>query len=375
MKNIIGKIRTIKESKKLVSEMGRKLQGINRSEEQLIPYINKPGIVISFDDSFRINHWYDYGIGKKQGYKDLFGFFDVKVTFNINAYHHYENQRELNQSEIDMLLELQANGHEIAHHGYRHRNAVEYSKTHGLNFWIENDIIPLFEWMEQQKHSITGEHFKNPVSYAYPGSKYNNETNGALIPRFYKIVRGYIQEDNLISMQHTGFSPSICIDKNVFPNVKLIKPALNYAKLTGKNLVLMCHSILPKKLNWDEFGWGINSKEAGMYRVSPKDIEYIIKEAKKIGLEFYTMAEAAGIATFIDPNLEKAIRNRLHLKNKWIYINDLINIKELDFEGMSISNLAGIEYFINLEKLNLKNNNILDKRLLNKLKNIKELDI
>jgi peptidoglycan/xylan/chitin deacetylase (PgdA/CDA1 family) len=107
-----------------------------------LKYINKPGIAFSFDDSFRIDHWYEYG-------KDMFGYYDVKVTFNINAFHHFENQREHTQQEIDMLLELQSNGHDIAHHGFKHRNAAKYSKDYGVEKWIEDDISSLFEWADK----------------------------------------------------------------------------------------------------------------------------------------------------------------------------------------------------------------------------------
>ncbi|NOU95116.1 polysaccharide deacetylase family protein [Paenibacillus sp. LMG 31456] len=376
MKKIIERIQTIRNSKKIIRDMRGEINNEISLEAESIPFLNKPGIIFTFDDGFRIRHWYDYGIGKKSNYNDLFGYFDVKATFNINAYHLFENQRELTQSEIDMLLELQANGHEIAHHGYKHRNSVEYTRTYGLNSWIEDDISLLIEWMAKQKHSISGDQFKCPVSFAFPGSKYNEETCEAIVTRFFKIARGYLKQDNLISMQHTGFSPSVCIDENVFPNIKLLKPALFYAKETGRNLVLMGHSILPKNINWDNYGWGEGSKEAGKYRISPENIEYIINEAKKIGLEFYTMAEAAGIATFIDHRLEGAIREQLNIKEKWIYIKDLLKIKELNLEGKGISNLAGIEYLTNLEKLNIINNkNLNNMKLLNKLKRIKKLEM
>ena len=72
------------------------LKSNSSKQEQLIPYVNKPGISFSFDDSFRIQDWYKYGL-------NLFGFYDVKATFNINALHHFENQREHTQSEIDIF--------------------------------------------------------------------------------------------------------------------------------------------------------------------------------------------------------------------------------------------------------------------------------
>src|SRR5690606_3076374 len=75
-------------------------QGLIRlMKEQNTPAENgqAPGIAFSFDDSFRVHDWYKYG-------KDLFGYYDVKVTFNLNAFHHFEGQREHTQEEIDKLI-------------------------------------------------------------------------------------------------------------------------------------------------------------------------------------------------------------------------------------------------------------------------------
>src|SRR5690625_2868441 len=160
------------------------------------PYKN-PGIALSFDDSFRVDHWYNYG-------KELFGYYNVKVTFNINAYHHFENQREHTQKEIDKLLELQANGHEIAHHGFKHKRSTHYSNEHGSDTWLEDEINALFNWMEKQSHSITGEKFKSPITYAFPHFVYDEEHIKALIPKYFKIVRGHLCGDNLSAFNYTG---------------------------------------------------------------------------------------------------------------------------------------------------------------------------
>lgn len=347
----------------------RKLTKSMKKQNQLIPYINKPGIVFSFDDSFRINDWYKNG-------KDIFGYYDVKVTFNINAFHHFEDKREHNQEEIDMLIELQSNGHEIAHHGFSHRNSVEYSNEVGVSSWIDEEIIPLFNWMDRQTHSKTKEKFKKPVTFAFPSSAYTSELITSIVPSYFKIVRGNLNEVTFPLHNQTGYSTSICIDRNQIYNLKFLKKAMKIAKLSGSNLILMCHSILHDEEKWEAFGWGDESIETGEYRVSPKLIKSIIAEARKNNMEFYTTAELAGIATFIDPNFEKHIRKEvLKFSGKWILIKDLLYIKELDVSNKNITNLGGIEYFLNLESLNLSNNNISDLRLLEKLSKLKNLEI
>ncbi|WP_462411184.1 polysaccharide deacetylase family protein [Neobacillus sp. Marseille-QA0830] len=334
--------------------------------ENLVPYMNKSGVVLSFDDSFRVKHWVDYG-------KEIFGFYDVKATFNINAFHPYENSRMHTQEEIDMLLELQANGHEIVHHGYKHRNASHYSKEFGVNKWIEDDIIPLFDWMENQSHSQTGKKFKRPISFAFPGSAYDENLISAIIPDYFKAARGHIWGNNLAAFGQTGFIPSICIDENYFFELKNIKKAIQIAKSAGKNLVLMCHSILPDECIWDDFGWGKESEIAGKYRVSPRILKEIIHEVKSNDMEFYTLAEVAGVATFIDRKLEMGIRDILSCQDDWVMIKDLVYLKELDLSNQGIHNLDGIQYCLELESIDLRGNDIEDYRLLKKLPKLKRI--
>ncbi|MGG2025496.1 polysaccharide deacetylase family protein [Gottfriedia sp. S16(2024)] len=374
MKRIIDILRKVKRKyhsyrfwQYLIKKMEKNIQFEKLSN--MSPYINKPGIAFTFDDSYRVSQWAKYG-------KELFGHYDVKVTFNVNAFHHFENEREHSQEEIDLLLELQAKGHEIAHHGYKHQNADTYSREKGVYKWLDAEIEPLFDWLEKQSHSKTKEKFKKPVTFAFPYAEYNEDNIKALIPKYFKIVRGQLVGDNLTPFKHTGLAPSICIDRNCLQNPKYIKKMMKICKKTGMNLIFMCHSIIPDEICWDEFGWGEDPTGSGKYRISPNTIQYIISEAKKLGMEFYTTAELAGAATFIDRNFENFVRELVSRPNdKWISISKLSLIKELDLRNQNISNLDGIQYFVNLEKLYLAGNNISDFRLLNKLTNLKELDI
>lgn len=351
----------------LIREMEKKIKP--RNEEKEFPFVNKPGIAFSFDDSFRVEQWYKYGI-------ELFGYYDVKATFNFNAFHHFEGKREHNQKEIDMLLELQANGHELAHHSLKHENAKSYINKYGLKKWIEDEIEPLFQWAEKQSHSKTKEKFKIPVTFAFPFAAFNEEMINELVPKYYKVVRGHTSDDHLTPLNQTGFAPAICIDSIYLKNKKYIKRILRVVRNTGLNLILMSHSTLPEDVKWDDFGWGEESNIAGTWRTSTKMIEEIIKEAKALDLEFYTTAEIAGVATFIDQNLERCIRKSLQNPNvKWITISELSWIKELDLSGQNISNLDGLQYLSNLERINLNDNNITDYRLLDRLSKLKEIKI
>lgn len=93
-------------------------------------------------------------------------------------------------------------------------------------------------------------------------------------------------------------------------------------------------------------------------------------------MEFYTTSEVAGVASFIDRNFEKYIRHLLSKQTfEWILISELFGIKELNLSNMGIASLDGIQYFQELQSLNLSDNNISDFRLLDKLPHLKNLII
>ncbi|MED1205212.1 polysaccharide deacetylase family protein [Heyndrickxia acidicola] len=338
-----------------------------RKKEELIPYINKPGIAFSFDDSYRVKDWTVFG-------KELFGYYDVKVTFNINGIHPFEERRKHTQNEIDMLIELQSNGHEIAHHGFNHRKATTYSREFGIDKWLEDEVESLFHWMKDQMHSTTKERFRKPVTFAFPNFMYAKKHVNALVPSYFKLVRGHLENDNLCNFNSSGLTPSISLDGYYSCNLFYLKKIMKFAKKSGKNIMFTCHSILPEEVKWDKFGWGETAAKSGKWRISPRVLKTIIKEAKKNDLEFYTASEIAGIANFIDVNFEKAVRELLPDPNKkWIEISELLEIKKLNLFDKNISNLDGVQYFLNLEEINIEKNQISDLRLLMQLPKLKKI--
>ncbi|WP_251549855.1 polysaccharide deacetylase family protein [Neobacillus muris] len=350
--------------RKMVKHLGENNQ---KTSQELIPFINKPGIALSFDDSYRIDEWHRYG-------KNLLGFYDVKATFNINCIHPLEDRKHT-QEEVDKLLDLQANGHEIAHHGFKHVRATDYSTKYGLNRWIEDEIERLLHWMDKQSHSLTKEKFKKTVSFAFPHFCYDEEHIRKITPHYFKITRGHLDKDNLISFNHEGFAPSICLDGFYSCNVHYLKKIIKLAKKNGKNVIFTCHSIIPEKVKDARVTKGAKADRWGKWAVTTKLIQTIINEARNSDMEFYTTSELAGVANFLDENLEAAVRKIIFksTESKWLKISDLIMIKELDLSNCGISHLDGIQYFLSLEKLNLANNNITDFRLLEKIPLLKEV--
>lgn len=81
------------------------------------------------------------------------------------------------------------------------------------------------------------------------------------------------------------------------------------------------------------------------------------------------------IVTFVDKNLERAIRNEISKYRCNIYKSDVEKITELNLLDKGIKDIRGIENLSNLNKLILSNNDIIDISPLSKLVNLRYLDI
>jgi len=144
------------------------------------------GVALTFDDAF-IDSWYDaHNVLKEYGWR---------ATFFVTRF------QNLSAARIEKLRVLRDYGHEIAHHGASHRNALTYVNEHGIDAYLENEIFPMAEQMKEEGF--------NPTAFAYPfgtTSARNAIIDEALLQHF-KIVRGtggwdrfydYYNNNNLI---------------------------------------------------------------------------------------------------------------------------------------------------------------------------------
>ena len=74
----------------------------------------------------------------------------------------------------------------------------------------------------------------------------------------------------------------------------------------------------------------------------------------------FTTTSADEVVTFPDGNLEAAIREAIGKPSGDIYLSDLVGLTELDASYRDISNLAGLEYCVDLACLDVSNNQISD---------------
>ena len=188
----------------------------------------KAGVILSFDDAY-INEWH----ATNQKLKKYFW----KGTFfvcRINT---------LDQSEIEKLLQMQKEGHEIAGHTYTHINAVPFLTNHSIDEYLNQEIDPMLDLM--------GFYGLNVSTFAYPYGGRSKELDAALLKKF-KIIRGrafceevankqgcYYNNSNLV------FSFSIDDTHNHF-NIPHLLQLLEYAKKNNKILILNSHKTVDK---------------------------------------------------------------------------------------------------------------------------------
>lgn len=126
----------------------------------------KGAVVLTFDDKY-IDGWYTAD--------SIFSKDNWKATFCVTAY------STLSEQEKYKILKLQNNGNEIALHGNRHYNALEYLSDHSMEEYLENEIFPSLDQMTTDGLRIT--------SFVYPGGVRSVELDLTLFD-YFPVLRG-----------------------------------------------------------------------------------------------------------------------------------------------------------------------------------------
>lgn len=221
------------------------------------PY--KAGVILSFDDAY-VNEWYATNQKlKKYSWKGTF------FVCRINT---------LDKSEVEKLLEMQKEGHEIAGHTYNHVNAVDYLRVNTIREYLNNEIDPMLNLMKFYGLNVS--------TFAYPYGGRSEKLDAALLKKF-KIIRGrafcehvankqgcYYDNSNLV------FSFSIDDTHNHF-NIPHLLGLLEYAKKNNKILILNSHKTV--------------DTVTGDYQTKNATLEYICKYIKSNNMNFYTLSD------------------------------------------------------------------------------------
>ena len=225
------------------------------------------GVAITFDDGFP-DDWF--------AIRDLLKKYDAHVTFFVSDF------ASLDEDQIDKLRTLQADGHEIAFHGYQHIDATEYLKNHSISEYLDNQIIPGINLMKKQGF--------NPVNFAYPfGHGAQNHTLNQALHHYFLHIRGtenswekYPLKDITSVYYQYGSNTSLIygvgIDDVTYGNsLNDIYDCISRAKEQDKILILYAHDpVYTNPLN---------------YQVSNERLEKILINVSQNKLKFYTISE------------------------------------------------------------------------------------
>jgi peptidoglycan/xylan/chitin deacetylase (PgdA/CDA1 family) len=125
------------------------------------PDQNNGGVAITLDDNY-INEW-----AKADSVLSIYNW---KATFCVSGFHN------LDQDKINILLNFQNKGHEIANHSLNHIDINNYSEEHSLTEYIDNEVLPVSQMMRAAGLEVN--------SFAYAFGTRKPETDSALLPHF-----------------------------------------------------------------------------------------------------------------------------------------------------------------------------------------------
>jgi hypothetical protein len=118
------------------------------------------GLAFAIDDN-AIDDWF--------ALRPLFAEYGAHITFFVSR---WELQP---QAQIDELLQLAADGHELEPHTVNHLHTLSYIHDHGLDAWLTDEVDPSIEIMRQ--------HGLEPAFFAYPFGERDDATDAALLER------------------------------------------------------------------------------------------------------------------------------------------------------------------------------------------------
>lgn len=217
------------------------------------------GVVLSFDDAY-VNEWFATNQElKKYAWKATF------CVSKINTLKHYQIQK---------LLELQKEGHEIAGHGLHHYHAEKFVAKYGINEYIKQEINPMLSLMNFYDLKVT--------SFVYPFGGRNSILDTALLEKF-RIVRGRAFCEESPSKQGCYFNKSRLVfsfsidDTHNHFNIPHLLRLLDYAKKNHKILILNSHKTV--------------KNVAADYQTKEETLELICQYIKRNNMHFYTLSD------------------------------------------------------------------------------------
>lgn len=223
------------------------------------PKTYKAGVILSFDDAY-VDEWAEADAALKK--------YSWKATFNVCRID------SIGKPQIQKLLQMQKEGHEIAGHGYHHYNAVKFVQKYGMDAYMEQEINPMIASMKRLSFKVT--------SFAYPYGERSDALDKALSPKF-KIIRGRAFGGELPEKQDSYFNNSKIVfafdidNSHIHFSIPYLLELLHYAKKHNKILILCGHKTVR------------NVTEN--YQTKIETLEFICRYMKLNDLKFYTLSD------------------------------------------------------------------------------------
>jgi len=217
----------------------------------------RAGIALTFDDN-SIENW--------TGIRNILKNYTANVTFFVSNY------GTLDETDIDMLRTLQADGNEIGYHGYAHLDATTYLENHTVSEYMNNEIINGTTRMQHDGF--------NPVDFSLPNG--HGDDNGSLINALEQHFIHIRSTDRGPIYYEYGSNTSVIYaqgidDVTYNQSLENIYSYILTAKENDEIVIFYCHDPVPS--------------DPQRYQVSYSRIQNILANASQNNMKFYTVSE------------------------------------------------------------------------------------
>ena len=235
------------------------------------------GIALSFDDRF-VQEWAKL--------RPLFKKYDARATFYVTQFD------SLKPEEIEILRQLQADGHEIGAHGATHARSIDYVWQHSMNDYFKNEIEAELEPMKKAGLKVS--------TFAHPGGQQIWFIDQKLLKNYFCLLRDVALTERdlkLFTLRRPVFGmneiyyrfdgnptvSALLIDQGANVPMKALREGLIRAKNTNSTLMLFGHRPLFES-SGEKYGFGVSR------------LDSILAESKKLGLRTYTMSQLIALS-------------------------------------------------------------------------------
>jgi len=121
---------------------------------------HRGALAFAIDDN-AIDDWY--------ALRPLLMAYDARITFFVSRWY------EQGPQQVDELMQLAADGHELEPHTVNHLHPLDYVATNGIDAWLADEVDPSIQVMK--------DHGLEPHIFAYPFGERDDDLDSALLER------------------------------------------------------------------------------------------------------------------------------------------------------------------------------------------------